>query len=196
MEEQKHRGYSEMLRAMDSVYLRKILNDREMSYLYENWPPSEYLGEESEFDLDLIVNALHNLSEAVWSHYSDYEDIHTMYFSHPAMMEYYRLCRSYGKHRGVKLRDNPYMRRAADFVQNCLHQDGCFTCDYRLQTKVNHRWASGVVFRMWPEFNGDLALLVQMSRVFDFYEREAPRLKKELSEIEKHLSQKKLKVAA
>lgn len=194
--EVERRSYSDMLRAMDSVYLRKVLHDREMSYLYEDWPPSEYLDEESEFDFDLIVDALYSLSEAVWSHCSDYESIYTMYFSHPDMMEYYRLCRVYGKHRGVRLRDNPYMRRAAEYVRSLLYQEGCFTCDYRLQTKINHRWASGIVFRMWPEFNGNLALLVQIARVFDFYERELTQLKTELSEIEKHLSQKELKEAA
>jgi len=196
MEKQNRRSYSDMHRAIDAVYLRKVLHDRKMLYLYENWPPPEYLDEECEFDMDLIVDALHSLSEAVWSHYSEYEDIYTMYFSHPAMMEYYRLCRVYGKHQGVKLRDNPYMRRAADFVRSLLHQEGCFTCDYRLQTKVNHCWASGIVFRMWPEFNGNLALLVLMAQVFDFYERETLRLKAELTESRKHLSQKQAKEAA
>ena len=194
--EGKRRSYSDMHRAIDSVYLRKVLHDREMSDLYEKWPPSDHLGEESDFDMDLIADALHNLSEAVWSHYSGYEDIYTMYFSHPAMMEYYRLCRVYGKHQGVRLRDNQYMRRAADFVRSLLHQEGCFTCDYRLQTKVNHRWASGIVFRMWPEFNGNLALLVLMAQVFDFYERELMRLKTELSEIQKPISQKPAKESA
>jgi len=192
----KRRSYSDMHRAIDAVYLRKVLHDRNMLYLYEKWPPSEYQGEESEFDMDLIVDALHSLSEAVWSHYSEYEDIYTMYFSHPAMMEYYRLCRVYGKHQSVKLRDNPYMQLAADFVRSLLHQEGCFTCDYRLQTKVNHRWASGIVFRMWPEFNGNLALLVLMAQVFDFYERELTRLKTELSEIQKPVNQKQAKEAA
>ena len=194
--EGKRRSYSDIHHAIDAVYLRKVLHDREMSDLYEKWPASDYLGEESDFDFDLIVDALHNLSEAVWSHYSDYEAIYTMYFSHPAIMEYYRLCRVYGKHQGLKLRDNPYMLLAADNVRSLLHQDGCFTCSYHLQTKVNHRWASGIVFRMWPEFNGNLALLVLMAQVFDFYERELMRLKTELLKIQKPISQKQDKEAA
>jgi len=196
MEEKKHRNFSAMLRAMDSVYLQKVLHDRRLMYLYEEWPPPEYVGEEGDYELDIILGALHSLSEAVWSHYSDHDDTDTIYFSHPVMMEYYRLCRVYGKHQGVRLRDNPYMQRAADFVRSRLHQDGCFTCSYRLQTKVNHRWASGVVFRMWPEFYDHLALLVQMARVLDFYERELMRLKTELAEFQKPLSQKQAKEAA
>ena len=192
----KRRSYSDMHRAIDAVYLRKVLHDRKMLYLYKDWPAPEYLEVEREFDMDLIVDALYGLSEAVWGHYSDYEGIYTIYFSNPTMMEYYRLCRVYGKHQSVKLRDNPYIQLAADCVRSLLYQEGCFTCDYRLQTKVNHRWASGIVFRMWPEFNGHLALLVLMAQVFDFYERELIRLKTELAEIQKPIAKQLTKEAA
>lgn len=183
------RSYSDMLQALDSVYLHKTLHNRSLLYLYDELPAPENVGEEGDCEMEVIVDALHSLSEAVWSHYSDYEDTNIMYFSHPAIMEYYQLCRVYGKRKGVKLGDNPFMRQAAENVRSCLYQEGCFTCSYYLQTKINHEWASGIVFRMSSEFTGSLALLVKMSQVFDFYERELITLKKEISEIEKPLSQ-------
>lgn len=72
------------------------------------------------------------------------------------------------------------MRRAANYVREQLDQ-GHYHCSYYLQTKVNHKWAGGIVFRMWPEFVGHFALLVLMAKIFDFYKQELTRLQNELA---------------
>lgn len=176
MSEIYDRSLNETQCALETVYLYKFLYD------YGSW---ETFREEFSEDVDdgyeifAVEEALFMLSEAVWRNYSEYNGSETMYFSHPDMMEYYRLCHAYGKKHGVKPADNPYMRNAAAYVRKLLHQDGCYTCSYRLQTKVNHEWASGIVFSMWPEFNGQLVLLILMGRIFRFYTAELEKLKAE-----------------
>jgi len=182
----KKRRLSEMRGALDNVYLHKVLHDRGMTV---DFPAPEYVDDDIWEYMDIIFHTLHSLSDAIWSRVSEKNDVETLYFSHPAIMEYYRLCREYGKLTGESLRENPYMRHAAEFVRSKLQQ-GCYSCDYRLQTKVNHKWASGIVFRMWPEFNGLFALMVLMSRIFDFYEKEVVKLKAEIETIKKTSLQK------
>ncbi len=171
--------------ALDAVYLYKVLFSRGLLDLLESKAEEEpvIIGDDApDYEFEVIIEALMGLSEAVWSNYSEVEGVETMYFSHPDIMEYYRLCREYGKKAHVKLCANPYMLGAARFVHSQLEQ-GSYVCDYRLQTKVNHKWASGIVFRMWPEFDGQLALLVLMARIFDFYKQELARLKAELADM-------------
>jgi hypothetical protein len=190
------RTYSEMCHALDCVYLYKTLYDHNLQYLYpENGVAPQYVGEDDGYLLDTVYEAIFRLSDAVWPHYSEYHETHTIYFSHPALMEYYHLCRVYGRQRGIPLHDNPYMRSAKEFVRSRLGQD-CFTCSYRLQTKINHQWSAGIVFVMWPEFTGHLALLVLMGQVFDFYKRELQQLKADIVENEGQLPQQQWKEAA
>lgn len=170
------RDIGDAQRAFMCVYVRKLFHDNGKLEEYEFRAP-DYV--DADMDVEACVHGLWCISDVVWSHYSEDEQVETMYFSHRDVMEYYRLCREYGKRFKVKLRDNLYMRAAADFVRDQLDQ-GCYACDYRLQTKINHEWASGIVFRMWPEFIWHFELLVLMNRIFDFYSKELIKLKKEL----------------
>jgi len=171
------RDKSEARRAFVCVYVHKLLHDNGRLENYEPYE-TEYVDPEMEFEA--CVYGLQYLSEAVWSRYCEDDQVETMYFSHPDMMEYYRLCRVYGKRYGVKLPDNPYMRMAADYVRSCLDQ-GCPVCEYRLHTNIGHKWASGIVFRMWPEFEWHFALLTQIADIFGFYTKMLTNLKKELA---------------
>jgi hypothetical protein len=47
-------------------------------------------------------------------------------------------------------------------------------------TKINHEWASGILFRIWPEFEWHFALLTRIHQVFEFYAEQLDKLKKEL----------------
>lgn len=169
---------NEAQRAFMTVYVYKLFHDRGQLEKYAPHAP-EFV--DAEMDMEACLNGLWNISGAMWGNYSEEEQVETLYFSHPDIMEYYRLCRVYGKRFKVKLRDNPYMKRAADYVRRKLDQ-GCYSCDYRLQTKLNHKWASGIVFRMWPEFYYHFELLVLIARIFDFYTSELQKLKAELDE--------------
>jgi len=182
----------EMRAALDNVYLHKVLHDRALPV---DFPAPEYVDDDIGDFMDIIYHTLHSLSDAIWSRVSDQNDTETLYFSHPAIMEYYRLCREYGKLTGESLRENPYMHHAAEFVRSKLQQ-GCYSCDYWLQTKINHKWASGIVFRIWPEFNGLFALTVLMLQIFSFYEKEVEKLKAEIDEIKKSSLQKQVLEAA
>jgi hypothetical protein len=185
MEKRKtNRTGQDLRQALDAVYLYKVLLKRGKASLFDNKSKAPVFigGDEPYYQFEVIIEALCNLSDAVWSNYSEKTQVESMYFSSPDIMEYYRLCREYGKQAHVPLRDNPYVLGAAEYVDNQLEQ-GCYTCSHYLQTKINHKWASGIVFRMWPEFDGQLALLVFMVRIFDYYARELARLKTELKEM-------------
>lgn len=182
------RSYSELSSALDSLYLYKLLYDRQLLFRYQSWlPQPALLGECADYEPDIVTDALFSLSEAVWDHYSqDGNEIYAIYFSSPAIMEYYRLCREYSQTCGIPLGSNPYMQRAAEYVRNRLEQ-GCYSCSYHLQTKIHHAWASGIVFRMWPDFTSLLALLVMMGRIFSFYEQGLEHLKHDLSNLNRRL---------
>lgn len=173
---QEPRNVRDASRVFELVYLYKLLYDSDRLEAYAAY--ATYVDEEA--DIDACLHALDALSDAVWGHYSDYSQTETMYFSHWDIMEYYRLCRVYGKRFGVKLRDNPYCNRAEEYVRSLLHQPGCYTCSYHLQTKVNHQWASGIVFRMSPEFYGHFVLVVLLCKILNFYGVELQKLRAEL----------------
>jgi hypothetical protein len=168
------------------VYLHKVLHSRGLLESLESKADADapvFVGDdEPDYEFEVIIEALMSLSDAVWSNYSEYDEVETMYFSHPDIMEFYRLCREHSRLAHVPLRANPYMQKARRFVDSCLDQ-GCPVCDYRLQTKTNHKWASGIVFKMWPEFENHLVLLILMAKIFDYYTRELARLKAELAEM-------------
>jgi hypothetical protein len=170
----------EVGRALICVYVYKLIHDAGRLDDYKFYAP-EYV--DPEMDFESSIYGLDHVTEKVWSRVSRDEDygtgIETMYFSDPVIMEYYRRCREYGARRRVKLADNPYMLEAEAFVRRSLDQ-GCPVCDYKLLTKINHEWASGILFRMWPEFEWHFALLININHVFKFYKEQLHRLKKEL----------------
>ena len=93
------------------------------------------------------------------------------YFSYQAMMDYYRLCRVYGKRRRIRLKENPFMKKAETFV-NRMMDLGYGYYAFRLQTKVNHRWASGVVIYIDENgFNAEFEMVEAMFAIGDWYAR-------------------------
>ena len=74
--------------------------------------------------------------------FDDNHDVDHWYFSFRSMVEYYRLCRDYSTLHGIKLRKNPYVKKAeamlADAFYNCscsgglgwgyLANDALFVC--------------------------------------------------------------------
>lgn len=108
-------------------------------------------------------------------------NIETMYFSSHNMMEYYRLCREYGKLKGISLKANPYMQSAAAHVREQMIAPDCYYCNSILQTKINHKWASGIVFQYdGSYFTEYLALFSRLLYVFEFYDCEVSALRYEV----------------
>ena len=119
--------------------------------------------------------------------YLDYYDVNKWYFSNKSMVEYYRLCRVYGSAHGLKLKDNPYMRQAQRFIENVMDFDYCEGYSWHLNTKMNHEWASGIVFCTDCYFNGEYRLLEALLEIGRWYEDGVKRLREVL---EKEQTQK------
>lgn len=105
----------------------------------------------------------------------------SMYFSSENMMEYYRLCRDYSKLKGIALKDNPYMLRAREDFREQMSEPGCYYCESWLQTKINHKWASGVVFKYDASYFYEfLNLFSRLLYVFEYYDCEVKTLRFEV----------------
>ena len=104
------------------------------------------------------------------------------YFSFTDMMEYYRLCRVYSRLRGLALKENPFMTDAMRFVQEAMDLDGYYGYGWTLQTRINHRWASGIVFRVDEDFTGEYELLEAVLSLSDWYSRHLEQLRLAIEE--------------
>lgn len=105
-------------------------------------------------------------------------EIQTMYFSSKNMMEYYRLCREHSRLTGIPLKNNSFIKRAEEHVREQMEAQDCYYCNYFLQTKINHKWASGIVFQYdCSYFSEYLALFSRLLYVFEFYDCEVAALR-------------------
>lgn len=102
------------------------------------------------------------------------------FFSNPGMMDFYRLCRDWSRQRGIPLRQNSYMERAAQEVEEQMDSINDYYFAYRFSTKVNHKWASGITVYLSPEFNQEFSLLKALAYIFDYYRQMAKELRYEI----------------
>ena len=116
-------------------------------------------------------------------HYNDDFCVSTFYICYDAMMEYYRLCRVYSRRRKIPLKENPFMREAERYVESAFDYDSYGGYAFLLQTKVNHKWASGIVVKVDENcFNDYFSFAEAVLSVGDWYGKAVERLKKELAE--------------
>ena len=118
------------------------------------------------------------------------------YFSYEAMMEYYRLCRTYCSLYGVKLRDNPYLQEAERFVENAMDFTGAYGYAWYLCTKVNHRWASGIVFHIDENFDAEYDLLEALLSIGSWYKYGVERLRDAVEKGKRLAVQRHMEVMA
>lgn len=71
------------------------------------------------------------------------------------------------------------MQKAQREVYDWL-SSGCYYCYFRLQTKVNHKWASGIVFYFDENFYEFDSLLQRMVNIIDFFRCEVVTLRKQV----------------
>ena len=110
-------------------------------------------------------------------------ETNTFYISFDSMMEYYRLCRVYSKARHIWLKNNPFMIEARQFVESTFHLDNFGGYYVRLQTKVNHRWASGlVIYTDANYFNAEFDLAEAVFETGAWYRNGVYQLRKKLLE--------------
>lgn len=135
------------------------------------------------FDCDdeyaFAMEGMDELCDFIADHSED--ETATMYFSTKNMVEYYRLCREHSKLTGIPLKESPYMQDAKTHVREQMEAQDCYYCDYFLQTKTNHEWASRIVFQYdCGYFNEYLALFSRLLYVFEFYDCEVAALRFEV----------------
>lgn len=162
--------------AFVTVYLCKLFYDfGRLDMLDTNFPVDE------DYRWTLEYEAMNGISGAIWEECDENRFVQKYYFSDPAMMEYYRLCRAYCGRFGVSLKDNPYMNEASAYVHRMLRWiDGNF--GYTLQTKINHEWASGIVAGYDEYFYSHTELIEALLYIFDFYKNGVETLKAALSQ--------------
>lgn len=114
--------------------------------------------------------------------YNEYYNTSRWYFSFTSMMEYYRLCRDYCNKRGVSLKANPYMLEAEKAVDRIMALGCSYGYGYRLNTRINHQWASGIVFEIDEYFDGHEALLEALLCLDEWFQQAVDRLKDDLSD--------------
>ena len=134
---------------------------------------------------EMFWESLDTIPDFISYDYNEYSDVTKWYFGFKDMMEYYRLCRAFSRLRRVKLKDNPYMRDAQQFVEHAMDLDGCYGVAWTLHTRINHRWASGIVFRIDEGFDGEFALLEALLSIADWYKRHLEPLRKTVEEMER-----------
>jgi len=117
---------------------------------------------------ETFYDAIGHAADFATGDFIEYYEAEKWYFSNKSMLEYYKLCRQYGSAHGMKLKDTPYMKRAANFVNSAMNLGG-MGYDWFLQTKVNHEWASGIVIFTDSYFNCQLELLEALLEIRQWY---------------------------
>jgi len=158
--------------AFDSVFICKLLHQYgKLGNIAVGWSVDE------ESWWPLVHEALGYVCDKVWI--EELDMALKYYFSDPAMMEYYHLCREYSRKTGISLKQNPFMLKAQEKVCRML-QLSSYGYRWTLLTKINHEWASGIVFGEYEDFNAHLDLLDSLLEIFRFYETELEVLKQTL----------------
>ena len=99
------------------------------------------------------------------------------YFSFEAMVEYYRLCRVYSELNGLKLRDNPFMQSAQHYVEFAMDLNGHIGYAWHLKTRINHKWASGIVLYTDENFCAEYELLEALLSIGSWFQHHLKRLR-------------------
>lgn len=125
----------------------------------------------------IFIEALSLVADAIWSDYLEDWCVDAWYFSNRSMTEYYRLCRVYGSAHSLKLKDNPYMREAQQFVEDVMDFEYSGGYGWWLNTKISREWASGLILRTDECFCGEFELIKALLEIQAWYPRAVYRLR-------------------
>ena len=134
---------------------------------------------------EMFWELINTIPDFIYYDYNEYSGVTKWYFGFNDMMEYYRLCRAYSHLCGVKLKENPYMRDAQRFVEYAMDLGGHYGYGWTLHTRINHQWASGIVFRTDEEFCTEYELLDALLSIADWYKCHLEPLRKAVEETER-----------
>ena len=98
------------------------------------------------------------------------------------MEEFYRLCREYGRRNRVSFQNNPYVREAANFVNQEMNGIDSYCIDWRLFTPkkaTKKKWPCLAVFTS-IEFYQPVQLVESLYNIRTYYMQALEKLKKAL----------------
>ena len=173
------------MKAEDILDLLPSIQYALLCYTYDKLSEFIDIGNETPNDnyCECFIDAVASAADLFDMHYSECYEVQTLYVSFESMMEYYRLCRIHSRQNHIRLRDDPYVKDAERFVEDMFDFDeyGGYCVD--LKTKVNHKWASGLVIRIDVNyFNNEFLIAEAVFAIGAWYEIAVRRLRKELLE--------------
>ena len=129
----------------------------------------------------VCYDALGNVADSISADVDDC-DTYIQKFCFPGMEEFYRLCREYGRRNRVSFQNNPYVREAANFVNQEMNGIDSYCIDWRLFTPkkaTKKKWPCLAVFTS-IEFYQPVQLVESLYNIRTYYMRALEKLKKEL----------------
>lgn len=167
---------------MDYELMQETLQTVRIAKLfYEYGKLDRLLGNGVKYAGESLYDNFYAYFEAIADYFDldfheNYEVDH-WYFSFRSMVQYYHLCRDYSCLFGVKLRDNPYVRKAeaalADAFYDCSCNGGL---GWGYAKKCNGAWSSGVFVEMDCYFHSEYELLEALLAIDDWYTEECKAL--------------------
>ncbi len=131
--------------------------------------------------ISMYYDAMCFAADYIYSDYIEDYGFDKCYFSNKSMTEYYKLCHQYGRTHRVKMKDNPYTKEAKSFVNSAMNL-ACNGYGWKLKTKVNNEFASGIVVVTDDYFDGQNDLLEAMLEIRQWYTDAVIRLRGKLME--------------
>ncbi len=151
--------------------------------------------EDTLLDEDYFPDAYYTALYAVAKEYDygsiEMADTYVHKFCFPAMREYYRLCREYGKNNRISFDRNRFVTEAKVFVNSEMGGIRDYSIDWLLfspKSETQKRWPclavfTGVEFYQWVE------LIESLFHIRSFYENGVKRLKTEINRLESKIIQ-------
>lgn len=141
-----------------------------------------------DYFLETYYEALGDVADSICASVDDY-DVYIQKFCFPGMEEFYRLCREYGRKNRVSFKNNPYVRKAAIFVNHEMYGIDSYCINWSLFTpkKVTEKkWPCLAVFTD-AEFYQPVQLVESLYNIRTYYMQALEKLKKDLQYPKKEI---------
>lgn len=134
-----------------------------------------------EYQYELFWEALMYASDFYDEKYHEDDDATEYTLSDKVVTEYYVLCKQYGRRKRIRFKDNPYVKKADDYVTEQMNAIRDYGIGWNLFTKTTGEYTSALNIWLYPGFIQTVELIESILDVFDFYEKEIQTLRAELA---------------